>query len=111
MKVKLSISMKLMVFISVLSGIMVFLLTNLFYNKARIDLIDKFGLTLEHIAITAAPMIDVEKHQLIKKSGDENKKEFKEIKSLLKRIQIDNSLEQDSIYTFYFNENDQLAFR
>ena len=79
MNLKIPISIKLMLFIAILSGALVLILTRQFYKKAKFDLVEKFGMTLEHIAITAAPLIDRDSLSKIKIPGDEKKPAFKKV--------------------------------
>ena len=75
MKLKLPISLKLMLFIAFLSLILIYTISYKFYSFAQQELVDKFGMTLEHIALTGAIGIDTVELQQIRNKDDFQKPE------------------------------------
>lgn len=76
------------------------------------ELIGKFGLALEHIAVTAAPFIHGDDLAAIRSAGDEQTNEFQRARQLLSTIAEENDLEEDQIYILRQNSvrGDQYDF-
>lgn len=70
------------------------------YVNGYQELEDKFGLTLEHIAQTAAVHIAGDDHEKIAGPGDEKKAEFSAVRDVLNKVMKSNGLAPEQIYTF-----------
>ncbi len=76
-----------------------------FYIYAAVE--SKFGLALEHIAITAALQIDGDAHAEIQSAQS---RPFQKIRSILKRVRDANGLSAETIYTFRKASRQSYAF-
>ena len=82
-----------------------------FYQQSYRALEEQFGLTLKHVAITAALGIDGDQHHSLMGLPDVNSPAFRSIREHLERVQQANYLRYDTIYTFHMHpEKHQLAF-
>jgi class 3 adenylate cyclase len=69
------------------------------YKSERAQLQDKFGLTLQHIAQTAALFIDGDAHERVRGQGDAGGPDFQRLRAVLDRVRAENELGEDQIYT------------
>ena len=69
------------------------------YKSERAALQDKFGLTLQHIAQTAALFVDGEAHERVRGAGDSGGADFQGLRAVLERVRRENELREDQIYT------------
>jgi class 3 adenylate cyclase len=76
----------------------------------RMDLQDKFGLTLQHIAQTAAVFIDGDAHERIHQNADANSADFKMLRDQLERVRRENKLKEDQVYTLRPRADGMLEF-
>jgi class 3 adenylate cyclase len=76
----------------------------------RMDLQDKFGLTLQHIAQTAALFVDGDAHERIHNNADANGADFKMLRDQLDRVRRENKLKEDQIYTLRPRADGMLEF-
>jgi class 3 adenylate cyclase len=60
---------------------------------------DKFGLTLQHIAQTAALFIDGNAHERVHANRDAAGEDFAKLRGVLERVRRENALREDQIYT------------
>ena len=104
---RISITLKLILLLVFALGAAVSLLSYAFYREGYRELEDKFGLTLKHIAVTAAVGISAREHSLISKSGDQNLPAFKKIRSHLQKVMHLNDLSEDTLYTFHIRPDNK----
>jgi class 3 adenylate cyclase len=69
------------------------------WRDQKLDLQDKFGLTLQHIAQTAALFLDGDAHERIHANGDASGEDFKRLHDALEQVRRENKLREDQIYT------------
>ncbi|MEM7168155.1 MAG: adenylate/guanylate cyclase domain-containing protein, partial [Planctomycetota bacterium] len=62
------------------------------------ELMGKFGLVLEHIAVTAAPFVDGDNLASIENNNDASSVEFKRVRTQLQTVAEQNDLAEDQIY-------------
>lgn len=62
------------------------------------ELIGKFGLVLEHIAVTAAPFVEGNDLARIRNNDDATSPEFRRVRACLQTVATENDLEPDEIY-------------
>ena len=89
----------------------IFAVSVFFYHQSYRALEEQFGLTLKHVAITAALGIDGDQHHSLMGQVDASSPAFRNIREHLERVQQANYLAYDTIYTFHLHpEKHQLAF-
>jgi class 3 adenylate cyclase len=69
------------------------------YKDARAQLVDKFGMTLQHIAQTTALFLDGDAHERVRAPGDAAGADFQALRAVLERVRKENDLRPDQIYT------------
>src|SRR5262245_28362274 len=69
------------------------------WRDQRLMLEDKFGLTLQHIAQTAALFLDGDAHERVRHNADASGEDFGKLRAVLERVRRENSLKEDQIYT------------
>jgi class 3 adenylate cyclase len=69
------------------------------YRDQERALEDKFGLTLQHIAQTAAIFVDGDAHERVRRPEDAKGEDFKQLRALLERVRRENTLTDRQIYT------------
>lgn len=80
------------------------------YQEDRRQLVEKFGMTLQHIAQTTALFLDGDEHERIRSSGDRDSPAFLRQRALLQRVRAANHLRQEQIYTLRPLRPGQLEF-
>ncbi len=60
---------------------------------------DKFGLTLQHVAQTAALFLDGEAHERVHTNADVAGADFRVLREILDKVRKENGLKPDAIYT------------
>jgi class 3 adenylate cyclase len=80
------------------------------WRDQKMDLQDKFGLTLQHIAQTAALFVDGDAHERIHQNGDASGDEFKMVRTVLERVRNENKLREDQVYTLRPRANGLFEF-
>ena len=73
--------------------------TAIWYRDQREALTHKFGLTLQHVAQTAALFIDGHEHEQVLHNADATGAPFVRIRDTLERVRAENELGEDQIYT------------
>jgi class 3 adenylate cyclase len=69
------------------------------WRDQKMDLQEKFGLTLQHIAQTAALFVDGDAHERVHTNADARNEEFAKLRATLDRVRKENKLKEDQIYT------------
>ncbi|MSP63012.1 MAG: HAMP domain-containing protein [Myxococcales bacterium] len=69
------------------------------YRDQRRALEEKFGLTLQHVAQTAALFVDGAAHDRVRGQGDAPGGDFARLREVLDRVRRENGLREDQIYT------------
>src|SRR2546423_1200749 len=80
------------------------------WRDQRMDLEDKFGLTLQHVAQTAALFLDGDAHERIHANGDAGGDDFRKLREVLERVRRENALHEDQIYTLRPRPDGMLEF-
>src|SRR5207253_10624238 len=80
------------------------------WRDQRMDLQDKFGLTLQHIAQTSALFIDGDAHERIHQNADSAGEDFGKLREALDRVRRENNLKEDQIYTLRPRADGMLEF-
>jgi class 3 adenylate cyclase len=80
------------------------------YRDQRRGLEDKFGLTLSHVAQTAALFLDGAAHSRVHANADATGADFQKLRDVLERVRRENSLKEDALYTLRPTDNGKLEF-
>jgi adenylate cyclase len=80
------------------------------WRDQKMDLQDKFGLTLQHIAQTAALFVDGDAHERIHANADAAGDDFRKLRDVLERVRSENTLREDQIYTLRPRAGGMLEF-